>query len=144
MLKVLLFVMLLLPSMALSFNGKLSGPGNAIYSSGTELPCSEIFLEMKVTQTSFELIQGGYICGFLQAGFDSFKMDIRNGELWHKDQKLGYISDNKISYQVYDPADGSTYFFNLAKEQSGYRYFEEWDDGSKIALKVFGVLDLLP
>jgi len=138
---VLLFVILMIPALAFPFNGKLSGPGNAVYSSGTELPCSEIFLELELTQTSFHLHQGGYICGFLQAGFDSFKMDIRNGQLWHQDQQLGHVSANKISYQVYDPADGSTYFFTLTKEQSGYQYFEEWHDGNKIALKVSGRLN---
>ena len=142
MLKLLL---LLTPLLGFSMSGKFSGKGVARYASGREYPCSEIFLSLHKTPERFYLNEGGYICGLLQAGFDHFQMDIKNGELFHQGQKLGEISDHKITYSIFDPEDNSTYFFTFTKlEQNKFHYFEEWHDGEKIALKVEGFLQKLP
>lgn len=141
MLKLLILLLTLFSFQALAnIDLKLSGPGMARFASGKEYDCREIFLDLTITENALILNQGGYICGFLQAGFDSFKMDIRQGELWHEDLYLGTITGTEIRYQVYDPSDDSTYFFSLTKEQDSYTYFEEWHDGEKIALKVKGSL----
>lgn len=138
MLKALL---LLTPILGFSMTGKFSGKGIARYASGREYQCSEIFLSLKQTTNRFYLNEGGYICGLLQAGFDNFKMDIRNGELFHQDQKLGVITDQEIKYSIYDPEDNSTYFFAFTKlDEKRFHYFEEWHDGEKIALKIEGTL----
>lgn len=143
MLKLLIISLLSFQALAKT-NIKISGPGLARYASGREYPCTEIFFDLKITKNALFLNQGGYICGFLQASFDSFKMDIHEGKLWNEGQELGKISDHEISYQIYDPSDDSTYFFQLKKEDTGYTYFEEWHDGEKIALKVMGTLHLMP
>lgn len=138
MLKALL---LLTPILGFTMTGKFSGKGIARYASGREYQCSEIFLSLKQTSDRFYLNDGGYICGFLQAGFDNFKMDIRNGELYHQNQKLGVITEQEIRYSIFDPEDNSTYFFTFTKlDEKKFRYFEEWHDGEKMALKVEGIL----
>lgn len=138
--KLLLALILTYPMLGHTFELKLSGSGEARYASGRSYECSEIFLDLDIKKDALHLYQGGYICGFLQAGFDSFEMDIRNGELWHEDQHLGHINDEEIRYQIYDQSDDSTYYFSLTKNQDSYTYFEEWHDGEKIALKVYGEL----
>lgn len=134
-------LVLLTPVLGFSMTGKFSGKGIARYASGKEYQCSEIFLSLKKTTDRFYLNEGGYICGFLQAGFDNFKMDIKEGKLFHQGQELGMISDEKIQYSIFDPEDNSTYFFTFTKlDDKRFRYFEEWHDGEKIALKVEGTL----
>lgn len=138
------FVLLLLISTPLwaSFNGSYSGSGKAVFASGTEYECSEIFLRLESDEEFFRLREGGYICDLLQAGFDSFKMAIKNGELWHEEQKFGTISEKDLSYKIYDPADGSTYNLHLKKiGSSQIHYHEEWHDGEKIALTIKGILE---
>ena len=135
-----LITLLLLPTLAQAFTGKFSGQGMAHYSTGRNYQCSEIFLHLKISEQELRLHEGGYICGFLQAGFDQFKIDIRAGQLWHQDQLLGTITEDQITYQIYDPSDNSTYYFSLIKKPQSLHYFEEWHDGEKIALKVEGEL----
>lgn len=139
MLKLLIITLLSFQALA-ETSLKLSGKGLARFASGREYPCTEVFLDLKIYEKALVLNQGGYICGFLQASFDSYKMDIRQGKLWHDDQELGRITEREISYQIYDPSDNSTYYFQLKKENSTYSYFEEWHDGEEIALKVIGKL----
>ena len=138
MLKILL---LLTPILSFAMTGKFSGTGIARYASGKVYECSEVFLNIKTTPTRFFLNEGGYICGFLQAGFDNFKMDIKEGKLFHQDQELGSIDGESIKYSIFDPKDWSTYYFSFTKiDEKNYRYFEEWHDGEKIALKIEGIL----
>jgi hypothetical protein len=137
------FILLFLTSSPLwaSFNGSYSGGGQAIFASGTKYECTEIFLRLESDHKLFRLSEGGYICGLLQAGFDSFKMTIKDGELWHEEQRLGTITDQDLSYQIYDPADGSTYNLRLKRMDSSHiHYYEQWHDGEKIALTIKGIL----
>ena len=139
-----LFTLLLFLSFQVhaSFTGSFSGSGTAVFASGRTYQCSEIFLRLETTPELFRLRGGGYNCGgLLNASFDPFKMSIRNGKLWNLDEELGSINDREIKYQIYDPADGSTYFLTLTKTQQGeILYHEQWHDGEKIALTIKGTL----
>ena len=124
-----------------SFSGSYSGPGRAVFASGRVYECSEIFLRMAVDSENFRLREGGYICGMLQASFDAYRLTIKDGSLWHKDQLLGQIDEQVMSYEIFDPQDGSTYRLRLHKNgPQEIAYFEEWHDGEKIALTVKGLL----
>lgn len=137
-----LFLFLISCPLWASFNGNFSGVGKAIFASGSKYECSEIFLRLESDQELFRLREGGYSCALLQAAFDSFKMTIKKGELWHDGQRLGSISDQDLSYQIYDPADGSTYNLWLKKINSSHiHYHEQWHDGEKIALTIKGLLE---
>lgn len=140
MLKLLLLFITTLPLYGDSLELKLSGPGLAQYASGRIYQCSEIFLDITIREDALTLHQGGYICGHLQASFDPFQMEIHHGKLMYQGQELGSISKEELRYEIYDPNDNSTYFFSLKKEANGLRYFEEWHDGEKIALKINGLL----
>lgn len=136
----LLFFLLTLPVYA-SFEGSYSGAGRAVFASGRVYECSEIFMRMETDLENFRLREGGYICGMLQASFDAYRLTIKDGSLWHKDQLLGQISDQEMNYEIFDPLDGSTYRLRLRKKSpQELVYFEEWHDGEEIALTVKGLL----
>lgn len=125
----------------LFFSGSFSGTGEAHFKSGRKYLCQEIFLRLETTQTMFRLREGGYSCGdLLKASFDPFKMMVQNGQLFHENQVLGSISQEKLSYEIYDPEDGSTYSLKLIRTQDGMNYHEEWHDGETVALKIQGNL----
>src|SRR3989344_8391106 len=139
---ILLSFFLSLPALA-GFHGRYSGKGLAVFHSGNRYECTEIFLRLETSATEFQLQEGGYNCGFLKASFDAFKLSIRNGKLYHKEQELGSISQNEIKYSIYDPEDGSTYFLTLKLNDSQeISYDERWYDGQKWALTLKG--NLLP
>jgi hypothetical protein len=128
----------------LQFNGNYSGKGTAAFSSGRTYDCREIFLSLATTEKTFKLKDGGYSCGdFLHASFDPFQMTITDGKLFDGPLELGTISKQELHYEIYDPADGSTYSLKLTKDNDQLRYHEEWHDGEEIALKVFGALEKL-
>jgi hypothetical protein len=139
--KALFFLLLISTSVFADFNGSFSGSGEAIFASGRRYQCSEIFLRLETSAELFRLREGGYKCGgFLNASFDPFKLRIRDGRLYHKDQELGLISEKEMEYQIYDPEDGSTYFLSLKWVDEQLLYSETWHDGKKIALVVRGTL----
>lgn len=132
-----LFAIILLAS----FSGKFSGTGKATFKSGRVYECREIFLNIKQSPQEFRLSQGGYNCGdLLNTEFDPFKFSIVNGDLVHENKIYGKISEKELSYSVYDPEDGSTYYLTLSKNAEGIHYLEKWHDGEEIALTVEGNL----
>lgn len=138
--KYLFALFISLPTLA-NLSGSFSGPGSAVYHSGKRYECSEIFLRLKTDNDFFRLQEGGYICGFLKASFDSFRLSIKEGKLFHEDRELGTISPEGISYSVFDSADGSTYTLTLSLKTNGEIFYDEkWHDGHKLALKVKGHL----
>jgi hypothetical protein len=124
-----------------SFSGKFQGTGKAVFKSGRVYECKEIFLNIKESATDFQLIEGGYRCGdLLNTSFDPYKFSIKNGELVYQGKVYGKISDKELSYSVYDPEDGSTYYLTLERSSDGIHYLEKWHDGEQIALTVEGKL----
>lgn len=124
-----------------SFSGNFSGTGKATFKSGRVYDCREIFLSMKESPAEFRLSQGGYKCGdLLHTEFDPFKFSIINGELVHQGKVFGTITQDELSYSVFDPEDGSTYNLRLNKTGTGIHYLERWHDGETIALVVEGNL----
>lgn len=127
-----------------SFSGKFSGTGKATFKSGRTYECREIFLNIKESPTEFRLSHGGYKCGdLLQTEFDPYKFSIVNGDLVHQGKVYGRISEKELSYSVYDPEDGSTYYLTLTRDATGIHYLEKWHDGEQIALTVEGKLSAL-
>lgn len=124
-----------------AFTGTFQGKGIAKFKSGRSYECEEIFLRMDVSTEFFKLREGGYNCsGFLNAQFDAFKMMILNGQLLNNNEVLGQITDKELSYQIFDPEDGSTYRLELSMINHELHYREEWHDGKEIALVVLGTL----
>ncbi|MGE3608423.1 MAG: hypothetical protein AB7I27_02455 [Bacteriovoracaceae bacterium] len=128
--------------LALFLSGTFSGIGQANFASGRKYQCSKIFLNIKIKEDAFYLNEGGYSCGGgLDASFDNFKMTIQDGKLFNKTKQLGTISNEGLEYQIYDPADDSTYHLKLKKiSTNSISYNEEWTVGGKIALTVNGEL----
>lgn len=137
---ILLSLVLSLPALA-GFQGRYSGKGQAVFHNGNRYECTEIFLKLKTSESDFHLKEGGYNCGFLKASFDAFKLTIKNGKLYHREQELGSISQDEVKYSVYDPEDGSTYFLALKLNDSHEIFYDErWHDGRKWALTLKGHL----
>lgn len=139
--KYLSLFFLTLPAWA-QFSGDYTGTGTAVFKSGRQYECSEIYLRLEQTQNLFRLRDGGYHCGdLLQASFDPFKLTIRDGKLWNVEEELGSVNEQILTYKIFDPEDGSTYQLKLTKLPSGgIHYYEDWHDGEAIALKVHGDL----
>lgn len=141
--KYILLLLISFPVFA-DFNGKFSGTGAAVFHSGKRYDCTEVFLDLESSQTSFKLHQRGYICGFLKASFDAFEFKVKEGKLYYGDLEMGEISDQELNYHYYDPQDNSTYFLTLTQDgEGGIHYLKEWYDGEKLALTVKGKLSAL-
>lgn len=138
-----LFILLFsLPAFA-DFTGSFQGTGRAVFAkTGKAYECSEIFLRLKEKTDSFTFNEGGYICGDLQASFDTFIFSVKEGKLFIKDKEVGSITPGLFEYTFYDPEDNSTYHLVLFKlSETTLSYIETWHVGNTLALTVKGLLE---
>jgi hypothetical protein len=104
----------------------------------SERACSEIYLEFDVNANYVTLLQGGYICGILQAEYPSSRFERRtNHELWYGGQRVGFFDGQVLRLER--PSD----FFQLELYLQGEKiiYRELWDDGNSF-LQIDGELKL--
>jgi hypothetical protein len=133
----------MLSIMLLSLSGQFTGNGVAITPRRSRT-CSEIFVDIDVTNSKFTMYHGGYICQDMQATYDRYQMDIVNGELFSNGSKVGLISENELNINYENVDEGYIYDLKLTKlNESTLRYTESWFSEGKNALEVKGDLKLL-
>ncbi|MGZ3692719.1 MAG: hypothetical protein ACXWQO_00495 [Bdellovibrionota bacterium] len=137
----LLLVALLPITAAANFEGRYQGPGQSIsHKSGLKRACAEIFLNFQRKTGEVKILEGGYRCENLQASFDPFTMEVRDGKVYIEGEELGTFSENKLEIFFANKAEDFTYHWLLENSESGMSYLEEWTDGGKPALTVRGNL----
>lgn len=120
-----------------SFTGKWSGEG--YYQTPRYVgKCSEVFMQFELTKDKFSIIDGGYICGELQASYPPSSFKIVDGELLYFGESVGTISEDEINLNY----DNGIYHLRLVKENGQVRFQESWDDGQD-HLFISSKLDLL-
>ncbi len=120
----LIIAFLLTFSCLANFNGKWSGEG-FYQTPKTVGKCLEVFMQFKVTKDRFSILDGGYICGEIQASYPPSSFKVLNGELFYLGENVGTISENEININY----DNGIYHLRLVKENGEIRFQENWDDG---------------
>ncbi len=125
----ILFVFLISLSSLAGFSGKWSGEGfyNYNVSDGN---CSEVFMQFKVTSERLYILDGGYICGKIQASYPPSSFKIENGSLFYQNEKVGNITESEIDIRYED----GIYHLNLKSIEGQIHYREIWDDGEDFLL----------
>ena len=120
-----------------NFTGKWSGEG--FYRTPKRMgECLEVFMQFEVTKEFFSIIEGGYICGDIQASYPVSKFKIEDGSLFYFGENVGTISDDEINLRYED----GLFHLNLRKESGQIVFQENWDDGEDY-LSISSKLDSL-
>lgn len=107
-----------------SFTGKWSGEG--YYQSPKRIgECSEVFMQFEQTKEKLSIIDGGYICGDLQASYPPSSFKIENGSLFYFGENVGTIRNGEINIRYED----GLFHLNLRKVKDQIIFQENWDDG---------------
>ncbi|MGE3260713.1 MAG: hypothetical protein AB7K68_02930 [Bacteriovoracia bacterium] len=133
---------LFLPITALAtFDGRYSGPGTSLmHQSGNRRDCREIFLKLQGGEKALRILEGGYICGDIQASFDPFTLEIREGKIFLEGQSVGTISENDLDLLYKSEEENFTYHWHLQQAGDEINYLEEWASGGAPSLTVQGKL----
>lgn len=124
------------------FEGRFQGEGDAIFRSGRDRSCSEIFLHYRYDrdEQKIKALNGGYVCQDLQASYPLFALDVKEGELFSNGRKVGNINSHQMQFGLYDPSDDSHFSLTLSQEGEGLHYLEVWKSAGEKALVVEGHL----
>jgi hypothetical protein len=135
-----LFLALLLPltASAAIFEGKFTGTGVAVMREKRK--CSEIFLQFERAPTQLKTLEGGYNCEDLDASFDPFTLDVKDGQIFSNGKAVGTLTDSLLDLFYDDKAEGFTYHWRLELKGGALDYREEWVSGGKTELTVTGTL----
>jgi hypothetical protein len=135
-LRILFILFALFSTSAVAIEGRWRGEGFS-QTHRSERPCSEIYFEFSVTKDFVTLVQGGYICGILQAEypFSQFERG-SNQTLLFQGEVVGFYDGRTLRLER--PEDFFQAEFVLSEQ--GLMYKELWDDGRSLLL-IEGVLD---
>jgi len=107
-----------------NFTGKWSAAG--FYESDrSEGECREVFLQLKQTDNVLSILDGGYICGDIQAQYPASRFEISHGELFYQGQKVGSISINELKITYLD----GVYNLNIKRVEEVLHFDESWVEG---------------
>ncbi len=124
----------------LTLSGAFSGPGSAVTPLRTR-PCSEIFVDVELSEQSFTMFHGGYICRDLQASYDRYRMEVRDGELFSRGQRVGQLTADALEISFEDRDEGFRYELTLRQVSPlQLEYREVWREGERESLSVRGTL----
>lgn len=136
-----LFLLIALVSPAYAGAQTFVGPGRGVFvQSGSIYPCEQIFLDFSIEDASFSLSEGGYICGLLQASYDSFVLGIDDGLLLSNGEVVGDINEDELNLYHNDPSDNSDFLLRLRFLPDGLEYLEIWKQNGIVQLEVTGML----
>ncbi len=107
-----------------NFSGKWSAKGY-YESDRREGECKEVFMQFKQTESSFEIIEGGYICGDIQASYPPSFFKIVENELYYKNEKVGNITNKAITISYLE----GVYSLDLKKDNGEIVFTESWKEG---------------
>lgn len=117
------FVFIFSISIFANFSGKWSAEG--FYESNrNDGKCREVFLQLKQTKNSFKILDGGYICGEIQASYPPSSFDIINNELFYRNEKVGMVTDEDIRISYLD----GVYNLSLSKVDGEILFTESWKE----------------
>ncbi|WP_372653480.1 hypothetical protein [Halobacteriovorax sp.] len=120
-----------------NFTGKWSASG--YYKTPKRVgECLEVFMQFEVTKEKFSIIDGGYICGDLQASYPPSSFEIEEGSLYYYGENVGSITDSEINIRYED----GLFHLNLRKAEGQVIFQENWDDGEDY-LSISSKMDLL-
>lgn len=120
--KIALLFFISLTSLA-NFTGKWSAQG--FYESDrTSGECIEVFMQFKQTNISFMILDGGYICGEIQASYPPSKFTIVSDELFYGGEKVGMITKDKIEISYLE----GVYNLNLQRNNGSVHFRELWKE----------------
>lgn len=120
----LIVLFLLSVSTYANFSGRWTASGY-FESNREEGECKEVFLQIKQTKNKFMILDGGYICGDIQASYPPSQFEVVNNSLIYKDEVVGSISEDIVSIIYLD----GVYKLNLKKEENQIRFRETWLEG---------------
>jgi hypothetical protein len=126
--KIALLFLFSISSLA-NFSGKWSARGY-FESDRKEGECKEIFMQFKKTSKKFMILDGGYICGDIQASYPPSSFEIVNNSLIYFGEKVGVISKDLIEINYLDGVyklslkakDGQVFFNETWQEDSDYLF----------------------
>ena len=107
-----------------NFTGKWNGEG--YYQTPKRVgECLEVFMQFEIREDSFSIIEGGYICGEIQARYPTSRFTISNGNLFYFDEKVGTIANDEINIRYED----GLFHLSLKKVDGQIIFHESWNDG---------------
>lgn len=120
----ILFALLFTVSAQGDFTGFWVGTGQAWDSTGWKKDCETANYEIYQTANELRIESGGYVCGELSTSWDPVSVEIRNGELWFENEKVGTIGPDFLHVKY---TDGSmTAEFNVKLEGVVMIAEEKW------------------
>ena len=139
----IVFILFLSIPLMADVSGSYSGSGHSLmHRSETRRECSEIFLEIKVSDTSVEVARYGYKCADLQAEVDPYRLRIVGSKLLTEDgEEIGSLSDGDLSIFYRSSEENFSYEWRIKRSSEGkFSLFEEWREGERKALTLEGTL----
>jgi hypothetical protein len=112
-----------------NFTGKWTNSGY-YESDSSSGECKEVFMQFKKTDEAFMILDGGYICGEIQASYPPSKFKIIGEKLFYNGEKVGIINSEliMISYlnNVYNLSleivDDQIFFYEQWKEEDDFLF----------------------
>ncbi|OUR93660.1 hypothetical protein A9Q84_19535 [Halobacteriovorax marinus] len=112
-----------------NFSGKWSGDG-VFETDRRDGECREVFLQLKQTEDFFYILDGGYICGDIQASYPPSQFMILQGELFYQGHVVGKISQNEIILTYLE----GVYKLKLRIVGEEIHFNESWIEGDDFLL----------
>lgn len=120
----IVIVFLLSYSAFSNFTGKWSAEG--FYESDrTAGKCKEVFLQLKQTEDFFYILDGGYICGEIQAQYPPSRFKISGEDLFYQGSIVGSISNDEIRISYLE----GVYNLSLKHNSEEILFDESWREG---------------
>lgn len=129
------------------WSGAWIGSGEAISNPGTsherKRNCSEIALQVEVSEQILKWQDGYYKCQDLQATYDPTLFTLKNGMILLKGEPVGEYSKNKIHIQISDTSDNSIFDLQLflLNNNTQISYQEKWIQATQQKLVINGLLN---